>query len=82
MSNYYELNKELLELKISLNEEINIHTQKNIEQKITKTETEVECYDLSCDDLFKCEECRTISDIENSVSKAKGLLICESCSNK
>lgn len=46
-----------------------------------KVKAIVDNYDLSNDDLFKCESCQQIFDIEDSV-KVKEQYICTNCANK
>lgn len=43
--------------------------------------TQLAMLDLADEDLFRCDLCGRISDIENSVRCGKSTLVCEHCHN-
>jgi hypothetical protein len=79
MKSYAELLKDQEELQNAFDNESNFVTQKDIQANIDEVKVEIENYNLSDDDLFECTKCHVVSDIEDSVSESRGVLICENC---
>jgi len=82
-NSYVELKTELQSLQDALDNESNPEMRKDIEAEISDVTMLInnEDYDLSIDDLFKCEQCNAIKDIEESVKEGHSL-ICEDCDGK
>ncbi len=76
--NYTELTHDLTELQDALDSENNPAMRTDIETQITEVKALIADYDLSDDDLFQCERCPKIDDIENSHRTDDGL-VCDTC---
>lgn len=77
--NYFELRSDLEELQDALDNETNDEMREEITQNIDDVKEQIENYDLSADDLFKCDSCKRIKDIEESIKTLDGRLICDDC---
>ena len=79
--NYFELQSNLEDLQDAFDNETNDSVANDIHQQITDIKELIEDYDLCDDDLFKCEQCNCIKDIEESNSLGNGHLVCNDCNN-
>jgi len=79
--NYTELCKELEQLQDELDGENNQEMRTEIEKHITDVRGLIANYDLGDDDLFQCQRCDGIFDIEDSVQPDGDELYCEQCAN-
>jgi hypothetical protein len=77
---YFELKEEIVELQDALDNETNEDTRLEITRHISAVKELMDNYDLGDDDLFECERCRYVSDIDDS-TKVEGGLICLPCKN-
>lgn len=70
MSNsYFDLLGKLEALEASLDNETEPRVVEEIKSKISEVKNQIDEYDLSADDLFMCDCCGKISDIEDSTKK-------------
>ena len=79
-NSYLKLKDELEELQNAFDNETNPETAKEIEANISDVQKQLinGNYDLSIDDLFQCEQCASIQDIDDSVKVGQSYL-CETC---
>lgn len=75
--NYDELQRDLEELLDARDNENNPEMLIHIDRNIDEVRELIEDYDLSDDDLFRCDNCGTVDDIEDSAQIA-GKLVCAS----
>jgi hypothetical protein len=77
--NYHELNEKRDEIAAQIDAEQSPLMRKQLQKTLDKIESEISHYDLSDDDLFKCQRCNVVFDIEDSVQFEGDELYCEPC---
>tara|TARA_Y100001936_G_C15802294_1_gene522161 strand:- start:282 stop:548 length:267 start_codon:yes stop_codon:yes gene_type:complete len=77
--NYHELNEKRDEIAIQIGAECNPLKRSQLQDSLRDVESKISQYDLSDDDLFKCQRCNVVLDIEDSVQFEDDELYCESC---
>lgn len=75
---FFELQASLVELQESLGKQADSTMLDGIKKSIANVKALIEEYDLSDDDLFACNHCCGVFDIEESITHDGGL-ICENC---
>ncbi|MFQ3188921.1 MAG: hypothetical protein ACI936_000041 [Paraglaciecola sp.] len=81
--NYFELTEEINGLQGALDNQTNEEIRLEITEHISKVKTFIVKYDLGDDDLFKCQRCDGVFDIEDSIQIDGDELVCsEKCANE
>jgi hypothetical protein len=80
-TSFHQIENKINKLNNLLREARNQESRELVLTHVKKAQLELDNYDLSSDDLFKCEDCEEIFDIEDSIQAGgkKGKLICEIC---
>lgn len=76
---FRQLQSDLIELQDALDNESNSETRADIQAHIAEVKQLLENYDLSADDLFECECCHNVYDIEDSIKNDDDELVCALC---
>jgi hypothetical protein len=77
--NYTELCSQLEQFQHTLHGEKNQERRSGIEVQISEAKRLIENYDLSDDDLFQCQGCDVLLDIEESIQPHGDELYCSGC---